>query len=149
MGRAIHLVRSHIIVILVGYLEALMPGVLYNAVKSAHDQIPEFMDTLHITDALLFVVFANDLLRWTPNESFHGRDMYHILTVFYFIFDQPGLAELQNEVHPSQAGQQLTWLSTGLSRMHSLLVSGCTIRCLSTARPSRHSASRPCTASAR
>lgn len=103
-----------IIVILVGYLKALMPGVLYNAVKSAHDQIPEFMDTLNITDALSFVVFANGLLRWTPTGSFHGRDVYHILTMFYFIFDQPGLAELQDEIHPSQAGQQLTWLSSWL-----------------------------------
>lgn len=69
-----------------------MPGVLYKAVKSAHDQIPEFMDTLNITDALSFVVFANDLLCWTPTESFHGGDVYHILTMFYFILDQPGLA---------------------------------------------------------
>lgn len=103
-----------IIVILVGYLKALMPGVLYNAVKSAHDQIPEFMDTLNITDALSFVVFANDLLCWTPTESFHGGDVYHILTMFYFIFDQPGLAELQTTIHPSQASQQLTWLSSWL-----------------------------------
>lgn len=103
-----------IIVILVGYLEALMPGVLYKAVTSAHDQIPEFMDTLNITDALSFVVFANDLLRWTPTESSHGRDVYHILTMFYLIFDQPGLAELQTTIHPSQAGQQLTWLSSWL-----------------------------------
>lgn len=91
-----------------------MPGVLYKAVKSAHDQIPEFMDTLNITGAFSFVVFANGLLRWTPTGSFHGRDVYHILTMFYFIFDQPGLAELQDEIHPSQAGQQLTWLSSWL-----------------------------------
>lgn len=103
-----------IIVRPVGYLEALMPGVLYNAVKSAHNQTPEFMNTLKITDAVSFVVFANDLLRWTPTESCHGRDVYHILTMIYFIFGQPGLAELQNAIHPSQAGQQLTWLSSWL-----------------------------------
>lgn len=103
-----------IIIILVAYLEALMPGILNSAVKSAHDQIPAFMDKLNITDGLSFVRFANDLLRWTPTESFEGRDVYHILTMFYFIFDQPGLAELQAAVRPSQAGQPLTWLSSWL-----------------------------------
>lgn len=72
------------------------------------------MNTLNISDAASFAVFANDLFCWTPTEIFHGRNVYHILIMFYFIFDQPGLAELQNAIHPSQAGQQITWLSSWL-----------------------------------
>ncbi|RBR24479.1 uncharacterized protein FIESC28_02675 [Fusarium coffeatum] len=98
--------------ILTGWLEALNPGALGDAVKEARTKIPEFMDKLHITDAFSFLDFANDLLKWTPEETYKAKDIYDIITMFYFILDQKPLAKLQTQIHPSQAGMPLTWLSS-------------------------------------
>ncbi|KAH7174915.1 phosphatidylserine decarboxylase-domain-containing protein [Fusarium flagelliforme] len=98
--------------ILTGWLEVLKPGALGDAVKEARTKIPEFMDKLHITDAFSFLDFANDLLKWTPEEEYKAKDIYDIITMFYFILDQKPLAELQTQIHPSQAGMPLTWLSS-------------------------------------
>ncbi|KAJ4007711.1 hypothetical protein NW752_010380 [Fusarium irregulare] len=98
--------------ILTGWLEALNPGALGDAVNEARKKIPEFMDKLHITDAFSFLDFANDLLKWTPEETYEAKDIYDIITMFYFILDQKPLAKLQTQIHPSQAGMPLTWLSS-------------------------------------
>ncbi|KAI1075665.1 phosphatidylserine decarboxylase-domain-containing protein [Whalleya microplaca] len=100
------------IILLMGYLDTAYQGALDDAVKSAYQKIPAFMDNLHITDAGSFLDFANDLLKWTPTENFQGKDIYDILCMFYFVFDQPPLAELQTPINPDQVGQPLTWISS-------------------------------------
>ncbi|WXC60739.1 hypothetical protein SNK03_006622 [Fusarium graminearum] len=43
---------------------------------------------------------------------FSGQAIYDIITMFYFILDQKPLADLQTQIHPSQAGMPLNWLSS-------------------------------------
>ncbi|KAL4730888.1 hypothetical protein ACLX1H_002930 [Fusarium chlamydosporum] len=105
-------IYNPVIIVLTGYLEATKPGALDEAVKNARKQIPDFMDKLHITDARSFLDFANDLLKWTPHESYEAKDIYDILCVFYFVIDQEPLSDLQTKIDPDQAGLPLTWLSS-------------------------------------
>ncbi|KAF5553397.1 phosphatidylserine decarboxylase 2 [Fusarium napiforme] len=105
-------IYNPIIIVLTGYLETIKPGALDEAVHSAYQQIPEFMDKLHISDARSFLDFSNDLLKWVPHENYEGKDIYDILCMFYFIIDQPPLANLQTSISPDQVGQPLTWLSS-------------------------------------
>ncbi|KAM0214802.1 hypothetical protein ACHAQD_008705 [Fusarium lateritium] len=105
-------IYNPVINVLRGYLELAKPGALKEAVDSAYKKIPQFMDKLHIHDDTSFLDFANDLLKWIPEENFEGKDIYDILCMFYFIIDQPPLAELQTPIDPKQAGLPLTWLSS-------------------------------------
>lgn len=95
-----------------GYLDLTKPGALDEAVAAARKKLPDFMDSLNITDARSYLEFANDLLKWIPHENYEGKDIYDIICMLYFIFDQPPLSELQTPIHPNQAGQPLTWLSS-------------------------------------
>ncbi|GKU21476.1 unnamed protein product [Fusarium langsethiae] len=106
------LIFNPIIVVLTGYLEAVKPGALDEAVKAARTKIPDFMDKLHITDALSFLDFANDLLKWTPHENYYAKDIYDILCMFYYVIDQEPLSKLQTQIQPDQVGLPLTWLSS-------------------------------------
>ncbi|KAJ4128965.1 hypothetical protein NW768_007490 [Fusarium equiseti] len=108
----LHVIFHPHISILTGFLEALKPNALADAVKEARAKIPEFMDKLKITSAFSFLDFANDLLKWTPHEEHEAKDIYDIITMFYFVLDQKPLAELQTQIHPSQVGRPLTWLSS-------------------------------------
>ncbi|KAF4467696.1 phosphatidylserine decarboxylase 2 [Fusarium albosuccineum] len=105
-----------IILMLIGYFKdhhnSSMKNALDEAVASAYKKIPDFMDKLRIRDGRSFLTFANDLLKWIPHEDFYGKKVYDILTMFYFVFDQPPLAKLQTPIEPNQVGQPLTWLSS-------------------------------------
>ncbi|EXF74212.1 hypothetical protein CFIO01_06806 [Colletotrichum fioriniae PJ7] len=99
-----------VIVMLIGYLEQVIPGGLDSAVYSACEKNPAFMSKLAIKDAHSFLTFANDLLKWVPRESFEGKDIYDILCTFYFVLDQSPLRKLQTPIRPDSEG--LTWLSS-------------------------------------
>lgn len=101
-----------IIIVLIGYLEKVFPGDLDKAVAAAYQKILEFMDDLNIKDGPSFLDYANDLLKWIPHEDYKGKKIYEVLCMFYFIFDQPPLLDLQTPIQPSQVGQPLTWLSS-------------------------------------
>lgn len=103
-----------VILILIGYLEEVVPGGLDKAVATAYGKIPQFMDKLNIRDGSSFLVFANDLLKWIPHENFEGKDIYDIISMFYFVLDQLPLLNLQTPIHPDQVGQPLKWLSAWL-----------------------------------
>ncbi|OTA80605.1 hypothetical protein M434DRAFT_86187 [Hypoxylon sp. CO27-5] len=100
---------------LVGYLEkSNKPHALDLAVKEAHKKSPDFMNTFNITGANSFLRFANDLLRWIPHENTEGKDVYNILCMFYYVFNQFPLKEIQTPITPDVIGQPLTWLSSWL-----------------------------------
>ncbi|KAF4974167.1 hypothetical protein FZEAL_8897 [Fusarium zealandicum] len=101
-----------IIIVLMGYLDAAQPGALDKAVASAYEKLPDFMDKLKIRDGQSFLVFANDLLKWVPEENYEGKDIYDILCMFYFVIDQPPLLQLQTPISPDQSGRDLSWLSS-------------------------------------
>ncbi|KAI1501534.1 phosphatidylserine decarboxylase-domain-containing protein [Biscogniauxia marginata] len=101
-----------IIDVLIGYLEKTRPGALSDAVTSAYKQIPDLMDEMKVNSARSFLEFANSLLRWTPHENFHSKNVIDTLCMFYVIIDQPPLLELQTPINPDQVGRPLTWLSS-------------------------------------
>ncbi|KAI1209175.1 phosphatidylserine decarboxylase-domain-containing protein [Annulohypoxylon truncatum] len=104
-----------IIIMLVGYLEKLnKPHALDHAVKEAYQKSTKLMNTFNITGANSFLKFANDLLRWIPHESSEGKDVYNILCIFYFVFNQHPLKDIQTPITPDVVGQPLTWLSSWL-----------------------------------
>ncbi|KAK5989471.1 Phosphatidylserine decarboxylase proenzyme 3 [Cladobotryum mycophilum] len=82
------------------------------AVQEGRKLLPDFMNKLNIHDGRGFLIFANDLLKWTPTENFEGKDIYDILCMFYFVLYQSPLKEQQTPIHPDQVGQPLSWLSS-------------------------------------
>ncbi|CAG1971051.1 unnamed protein product [Fusarium graminearum] len=58
----------------------------------------------------LFPIDETTELIWPT--MFSGQAIYDIITMFYFILDQKPLADLQTQIHPSQAGMPLNWLSS-------------------------------------
>ncbi|KAI2602632.1 phosphatidylserine decarboxylase-domain-containing protein [Hypoxylon sp. NC1633] len=102
---------NSIITVLKSMIDIACPGGLAKAVEAAREKIPKFMDSLNIVDDYTFLVFANDLLKWVPNENYAGKDVIGILCMFYYVFDQPPLGQFQTPIQPDQVGQPLTWLS--------------------------------------
>ncbi|KAI8179379.1 hypothetical protein K4K52_002298 [Colletotrichum sp. SAR 10_76] len=88
------------IIVLVGLLEKAGPGALDKAVESAKRKIPDYMRRFKITNGFRFLVFANDLLKWQPEEDVQSKDIYDILCIFYFILDQEPLLGLQTRITP-------------------------------------------------
>ncbi|MCJ1352981.1 MAG: hypothetical protein MMC33_002965 [Icmadophila ericetorum] len=73
----------------------------------------------NITSARSFLEFASKLLTsWVPFENRDGTYIYRVIAVFYFIFDQPAIIDLQTSIHPSSIGSDSlpvrTWLSSWL-----------------------------------
>ncbi|KDN72287.1 putative phosphatidylserine decarboxylase [Colletotrichum sublineola] len=58
---------------------------LAEAVRSANENVPEFMEAMEISDAHSFFVFANKMLKWIPTEGVEANDMYDMLCLLYFI----------------------------------------------------------------
>ncbi|KAK2009808.1 hypothetical protein LZ32DRAFT_630627 [Colletotrichum eremochloae] len=58
---------------------------LAEAVRSANEKVPEFMEAMEISDAHSFFVFASKMLKWTPTEGVEAKDMYDMLCLLYFI----------------------------------------------------------------
>ncbi|KAI1381242.1 phosphatidylserine decarboxylase-domain-containing protein [Hypoxylon crocopeplum] len=102
-------IPNPIITILTGYLQ---PGALKTVVDSAYALDPESMDKLGIQNEGDFLRFANSLLRWIPHENSEGKDVYDVLCMFYWVFNQPPLINLQTPIHPDSVGEPLTWLSS-------------------------------------
>ncbi|KAK8142648.1 hypothetical protein G3M48_008449 [Beauveria asiatica] len=103
---------SPIITLLTGYLNAVCPGELDKAVKTACTKFPHLTQQLKITDEASFLSFANTLLTWTPTETQDGTYIYNIFCIFYFVFDQGKLGDLQTPIRPDQVGKDLTCLSS-------------------------------------
>ncbi|KAI1641820.1 phosphatidylserine decarboxylase-domain-containing protein [Daldinia loculata] len=72
------------------------------------------MDTFNIIGVDSFLKFANDLLKWIPHEGSEGQYVYNTLCMFYFVFNQSPLKELQTPITPDASGRPLTWLSSWL-----------------------------------
>ena len=49
-----------------------------------------------------------------PSEDLEGKDVYYRLVVFYFVFDQPALKDLQSPIEPASAHKPISWLSNWL-----------------------------------
>ncbi|KAM3500988.1 hypothetical protein MY11210_009438 [Beauveria gryllotalpidicola] len=103
---------SPIITLLTGYLNAVCPGELDKAVKTACEKFPRLTQQLRITNESSFLSFANNLLKWTPTETQDGTYIYNIFCIFYFVFDQGKLGHLQTPIRPDQVGKDLTCLSS-------------------------------------
>ncbi|TVY59354.1 Phosphatidylserine decarboxylase proenzyme [Lachnellula suecica] len=47
-----------------------------------------------------FATWCNDLLTWVPSEDVQGKEIYNKLCMFYFVFDQPAVKDLQSPIEP-------------------------------------------------
>ncbi|KAL0930307.1 phosphatidylserine decarboxylase [Colletotrichum truncatum] len=100
------------IIVLLGILDKAGPNALDKAVESAKRKIPDYMSKFKITNGFRFLVFANDLLKWQPEENVQGKDIYDILCMFYFVLDQEPLLGLQTRIRPDSVYLPLTPLSS-------------------------------------
>ena len=85
---------------------------LEQAIQSARaHKIPE-MDSYGLTSAAGFLNFTTWLVDgWIPTESAKGRDIYYVLCIFYFVFDQVPLKDCQTAIRPENVGKDLSELS--------------------------------------
>ncbi|KAK0099301.1 hypothetical protein ONS95_006334 [Cadophora gregata] len=63
-----------------------------------------------------FYKYCNDWLFWVPTEKETGREVYFQLCLFYFVFQQQAVRDLQSPIRPGEGGKPLTWLSDWLVR---------------------------------
>ncbi|KAK3175143.1 hypothetical protein OEA41_002389 [Lepraria neglecta] len=91
----------------------------YDNLQKANDQVLSYdiveIKKLSIIDRDSFLDYMDFLVTtWIPSEDLEGKDVYYRLVVFYFIFDQPALKDLQSPIHPASARKPLSWLSNWL-----------------------------------
>lgn len=73
------------------------------------------MKKLGIYDADSCLDYMQDLVTtWIPTEDFEGKDVIYRLEIFYFIFDQDALKDLQSPIDPKSAHEPLSPLSSWL-----------------------------------
>lgn len=88
---------------------------LQNAVDQALSYDIAEIKELGIHDRTSFLDYMDVLVSsWVPSEDLEGKDVYYRLVMFYFIFDQPALKDLQSPIEPASAHKPLSWLSTWL-----------------------------------
>jgi phosphatidylserine decarboxylase len=71
------------------------------------------MKQLCIIDRWSFMVYMNKLLRWTPEETFDGKDVFYHLVMFYFVLNQPPFGNYQTAILPENYGK-ISWMSQWL-----------------------------------
>ncbi|MCJ1462034.1 hypothetical protein MMC07_000634 [Pseudocyphellaria aurata] len=91
----------------------------YDDLQKAVDQALKYniieMKKLGIFDAESFLDYIDDLVtNWVPTEDVSGKDILYRLLIFYFIFDQDALKDLQSPIEPKSAHQPLSPLSSWL-----------------------------------
>ncbi|OJZ84341.1 hypothetical protein ASPFODRAFT_166048 [Aspergillus luchuensis CBS 106.47] len=85
---------------------------LEQAIQSALQYRIVEMESYGLTSAKGFLNFATWMVDgWIPTESAKGRDIYYILCIFYFVFDQVPLKDCQTAIRPESVGQSLSELS--------------------------------------
>ncbi|GLA37994.1 hypothetical protein AnigIFM63309_004979 [Aspergillus niger] len=85
---------------------------LEQAIQSALQYRIVEMESYGLTSAKGFLNFATWMVDgWIPTESAKGRDIYYILCIFYFVFDQVPLKDCQTAIRPESVGQDLSELS--------------------------------------
>ena len=84
---------------------------LDKAVKQALKfQIKQMVDW-KINTGEAFLEFASGMLKWVPSENIGGREIYSILCLFYFVFDQPAINNLQTVIDTASIDKPRTYLS--------------------------------------
>ncbi|MCJ1485937.1 hypothetical protein MMC06_006113 [Schaereria dolodes] len=91
----------------------------YDNLEAAVDEALSYdiaeIKKLGIHDRTSFLDYMDMLVStWVPSEDLEGKDVYYRLVIFYFIFDQPALKDLQSPIEPASAHKPLSWLSTWL-----------------------------------
>jgi phosphatidylserine decarboxylase len=61
-----------------------------------------------------FLGFCNRYLKWVPTTTSTSDEALWMLSVFYFVFDQPSLIQYQNPIKPGESSNKPTKLSQWL-----------------------------------
>ncbi|KAJ2998193.1 hypothetical protein NUW58_g399 [Xylaria curta] len=83
-----------------------------NAIKSAIvNGGKEEMDLENISDMESYYSFCHQLLHWVPDVSTEGDALLRKLLVFYWLFNQPELAQYQTPIRPESINDDPQWLT--------------------------------------
>lgn len=89
---------------------------LFNqAIASAIAQGQKEMGEEHITDLDSYLKFADNFVEWAPTVTSKGDEVLRKLLVFYWLFNQQGLSDLQTPIAPDFTNTDLRWLSYWLT----------------------------------
>ena len=81
---------------------------LDQAVKKALTFQIKQMTDWGITSADNFLRYASGMMKWTPSEDVGGKEIYSVLCLFHFVFDQPPINELQTAIDVKSIGKAQT-----------------------------------------
>lgn len=88
---------------------------LDDAVKQALTFKIKQMQDWKIENGEKFLQFASGMLKWVPSENVGGKEIYSILCLFYFVFNQHAINDLQTRIDTESIGKGLTCLSQWVS----------------------------------
>ncbi|KAH8433158.1 phosphatidylserine decarboxylase [Aspergillus melleus] len=71
----------------------------------------EEMNTECVYDLDDYLRYCDDLLQWAPDVSSPGDALLRKLLIFYWVFEQPSVRNLQTPILPSTSSTDLSWLS--------------------------------------
>lgn len=71
----------------------------------------EEMNAEGVFDLYDYLRFCDDLLRWAPDVSSPGDALLRKLLIFYWVFEQPSVRNLQTPILPSTSSTDLSWVS--------------------------------------
>ncbi len=85
-----------------------------SVVQALAYQVKEAKDLVGLNRESFLKYMSTLVDSWVPSEDVQGKDIYYRVVVFYFVFyfvfDQPSLKDLQFPIQPASAQKPLTWL---------------------------------------
>ncbi|KAJ5259465.1 hypothetical protein N7478_012446 [Penicillium angulare] len=81
------------------------------AVASAIENGQDDMEAEGIKDLNGYLKYCDELLRWIPTVKTTGDALLRKILVFYWVFDQPTILDLQTPISPETSNIDLSWLS--------------------------------------
>lgn len=81
------------------------------AIQSAIEGAPRDMGDEKIEDLDGFLKFCEKILRWVPKVDSTGDELLRKILVFYWVFDQTSVLDLQTRISPETSNTDLSWLS--------------------------------------
>lgn len=84
------------------------------AVADCNAQAPSYMEKYGIRNLDNYFDHMDDLLTWIPNETETATLLLERVRIFYFLFQQESVRDLQTKTSPETTHAPLSWLSAWL-----------------------------------
>ncbi|KFX94355.1 hypothetical protein O988_06350 [Pseudogymnoascus sp. VKM F-3808] len=86
------------------------------AISDAIDQAPTYMEKYEIRDLEGYFNYMDALQTWIPSENSTATQVLERVRIFYFLFNQCSVRDLQTPLSPETTRGPLSWLSGWLVR---------------------------------